>query len=79
MYTYGAPRVGNSVFAQAFNACVASSWRFHNLSDIVPTVPRLMGYCHVNSGEKMAGACNVHYCNLCWGGHRDRKGPCRRQ
>jgi len=54
MYTYGQPRVGNSAFADAFNARVKSSWRFYNTDDIVPSVPRLMGYCHVKTGERLA-------------------------
>lgn len=27
---------------------VKDSWRVVNHRDIIPTVPRLMGYCHVN-------------------------------
>ncbi len=50
MYTYGAPRVGNMAFSQAFNKRVPGSWRFYNASDIVPSVPRLMGYSHVKNG-----------------------------
>lgn len=47
MYTFGAPRVGNSAFAEAFNSRLGNrSWRITNASDIVPTVPRLMGYSH---------------------------------
>lgn len=52
LYTYGAPRVGNGAFADAFHARLApsSSWRFYNPRDIVPSVPRLMGYKHVRTG-----------------------------
>ncbi|KAI8470315.1 MAG: hypothetical protein J3K34DRAFT_521444 [Monoraphidium minutum] len=55
MYTFGAPRVGNSAFAEAFNARLAGrSWRITNASDIVPSVPRLMGYSHVRSGVRLS-------------------------
>ncbi|CAM6123105.1 unnamed protein product [Calypogeia fissa] len=47
MYNYGSPRVGNRVFAEKYNKIVKNSWRVVNHRDIVPTVPRLMGYCHV--------------------------------
>ncbi|BBN18801.1 hypothetical protein MPTK1_8g05610 [Marchantia polymorpha subsp. ruderalis] len=47
MYNYGSPRVGNSPFAEKYNKTVKDSWRVVNNRDIVPTVPRLMGYCHV--------------------------------
>ncbi|KAF5834575.1 hypothetical protein DUNSADRAFT_8700 [Dunaliella salina] len=47
MYSFGAPRAGNKVFAAAYNACVPDSWRITNSNDIIPTVPRLLGYAHV--------------------------------
>ncbi|GJP43027.1 hypothetical protein CLOM_g2533 [Closterium sp. NIES-68] len=47
MYNYGSPRVGNAAFVARFNAHVADSWRIVNRSDIIPTVPKLMGYRHV--------------------------------
>jgi len=47
MYTYGAPRVGNVKFVEEFNALVPDSWRITNKNDIVPTVPRMLGYAHV--------------------------------
>ncbi|KAJ6721658.1 hypothetical protein OIU85_024720 [Salix viminalis] len=47
MYNFGSPRVGNKKFAEAYNQKVKDSWRVVNHRDIVPTVPRLMGYCHV--------------------------------
>ncbi|KAG6545659.1 hypothetical protein Mapa_012844 [Marchantia paleacea] len=47
MYNYGSPRVGNRPFAERYNKTVKDSWRVVNNRDIVPTVPRLMGYCHV--------------------------------
>ncbi|KAJ3680000.1 hypothetical protein LUZ60_016278 [Juncus effusus] len=47
MYNFGSPRVGNRRFAQVYNSKVKDSWRIVNHRDIIPTVPRLMGYCHV--------------------------------
>ncbi|GFP96184.1 probable feruloyl esterase a [Phtheirospermum japonicum] len=47
MYNFGSPRVGNRIFAEVYNEKVQDSWRVVNHRDIIPTVPRLMGYCHV--------------------------------
>ncbi|MQM18983.1 hypothetical protein Taro_051986 [Colocasia esculenta] len=47
MYNFGSPRVGNKCFAEVYNEKVKDSWRIVNHRDIIPTVPRLMGYCHV--------------------------------
>ncbi|CAL9154585.1 unnamed protein product [Musa hybrid cultivar] len=47
MYNFGSPRVGNRRFAELYNEKVKDSWRIVNHRDIIPTVPRLMGYCHV--------------------------------
>ncbi|KAK1314193.1 Receptor-like serine/threonine-protein kinase ALE2 [Acorus calamus] len=47
MYNFGSPRVGNKKFAEVYNEKVKDSWRIVNHRDIIPTVPRLMGYCHV--------------------------------
>ncbi|VVB01295.1 unnamed protein product [Arabis nemorensis] len=47
MYNFGSPRVGNKKFAEVYNQKVKDSWRVVNHRDIIPTVPRLMGYCHV--------------------------------
>lgn len=47
MYNFGSPRVGNKRFADVYNEKVKDSWRIVNHRDIIPTVPRLMGYCHV--------------------------------
>ncbi|CAN4120592.1 unnamed protein product [Withania somnifera] len=47
MYNFGSPRVGNKRFAEVYNEKVKDSWRIVNHRDIIPTVPRLMGYCHV--------------------------------
>eukprot|EP01018_Ginkgo_biloba_P019851 Gb_29405 [translate_table: standard] len=47
MYNFGSPRVGNKRFAEVYNQKVKNSWRIVNHRDIIPTVPRLMGYYHV--------------------------------
>lgn len=47
MYNFGSPRVGNKRFAEEYNKRVKDSWRVVNHRDIIPSVPRLMGYCHV--------------------------------
>jgi hypothetical protein len=49
MYNYGCPRVGNAAFARAYDTAVPDSWRVTNRLDMVPRVPRLMGYCHVGN------------------------------
>ncbi|KAI3706200.1 hypothetical protein L6452_23781 [Arctium lappa] len=47
MYNFGSPRVGNKKFAEVYNEKVKDSWRVVNHRDIIPSIPRLMGYCHV--------------------------------
>ena len=44
VHSFGSPRVGNKAFAEAFESRIDSSWRFSNVSDIIPTVPRFLGY-----------------------------------
>ncbi|KXZ45677.1 hypothetical protein GPECTOR_52g74 [Gonium pectorale] len=53
LYTYGAPRVGNKAFAEAFDRVVPDTWRVTNANDIIPSVPRLMGYCHVGHAVRL--------------------------
>jgi len=57
MYTYGAPRVGNVAFAVEFHRRTAArgrrSWRVANERDLVPSIPRLMGYAHVPYGVRL--------------------------
>eukprot|EP00882_Tetradesmus_deserticola_P002590 GHRQ01002755.1.p1 GENE.GHRQ01002755.1~~GHRQ01002755.1.p1 ORF type:complete len:377 (+),score=93.13 GHRQ01002755.1:172-1302(+) len=49
VYTFGSPRVGNSVFAEFFAQKVSESWRFTHGRDIVPSVPpQLLGFRHVS-------------------------------
>ena len=47
MYSFGAPRAGNRLFADEYNRVVRDSWRCTNSKDVVPSVPRLLGYAHV--------------------------------
>lgn len=54
MYTFGAPRAGNAIFASQFNSLVPDSWRITNNRDIVPSVPRLLGYSHVRHSVRLA-------------------------
>lgn len=49
VYTFGAPRLGNSVFSDFFNEHVTEAWRFTHGRDIVPSVPpQLLGFHHVS-------------------------------
>ncbi len=52
-YSYGSPRVGNRAFVEDFKRKVDRSWRFSNASDIVPTVPRFLGYGHVDTAVRI--------------------------
>lgn len=58
MYNFGSPRVGNRKFAEVYNEKVKDSWRVVNHRDIIPTVPRLMGYCHVAQPVYLAAGDN---------------------
>lgn len=42
VYTFGAPRVGDPKFVQAYNYTVPTHWRFQNEFDIVPHLPPLV-------------------------------------
>jgi hypothetical protein len=53
MYNYGSPRVGNKAFVEEFKAKIDSSWRFSNVRDIIPTVPRFLGYQHVETSARI--------------------------
>lgn len=55
MYNYGSPRVGNAALAKEYNAAVPDSWRVTNKKDLVPQVPRSMGFCHVAHGLVIDG------------------------
>lgn len=54
-YTYGSPRVGNAPFASEYDLAVPDTWRMTDSHDYVPTVPKLMGYCHVNHHVLLSG------------------------
>ena len=47
LYNYGSPRVGSAAFKAAFDAAIPDAWRVINAADIIPRVPRLLGYAHV--------------------------------
>ena len=47
IYNFGSPRVGSGAFASHFDASLPDAWRVVNAADLVPRVPRLMGYAHV--------------------------------
>ncbi|KAK9829841.1 hypothetical protein WJX72_008191 [[Myrmecia] bisecta] len=49
MVNFGSPRVGNVAFAADFNRLVPDAWRVTNHKDVIPRVPRLMGYSHVGN------------------------------
>lgn len=50
IYTFGAPKVGNDGFREAFNWRVPNSYRFVNGMDIVPELPRWwQNYHHVDT------------------------------
>ena len=46
--TFASPKVGDSIFTDAFNKLGLRSWRVANLRDIVPKLPPGF-FCHVNS------------------------------
>lgn len=47
VYTYGSPRIGDSLFAATFDQVVKNSWRVANRLDIVPALPPPLDYEHV--------------------------------
>ena len=53
MYNYGSPRVGNRAFVACFNRLVPDSIRVINGTDLVPTLPALLGYRHVDHGVRI--------------------------
>lgn len=68
LYTYGSPRVGNSVFADWFESQIKVHWRFTHNRDIVPSVPPgYMGFYHLSRevwlvdilmGHTLVGVCD---------------------
>jgi hypothetical protein len=58
LYTYASPMSGDTTFADTFNNSVPDSIRIHNLSDIVPSLPKypVIGqqiYTQVNEGYQI--------------------------
>lgn len=49
MYNFGSPRVGNAALARAYNESISNSWSITNKLDVIPRIPRLMGYSHVGN------------------------------
>ena len=48
VYTFGSPRVGNQIFAQAFDSLIGQTWRIVHYEDIVPHLPLVgLGFYHV--------------------------------
>jgi pimeloyl-ACP methyl ester carboxylesterase len=47
VYTYGSPRIGDSLFAATYDQVVKNSWRVANRVDIVPALPPPLDYEHV--------------------------------
>jgi hypothetical protein len=64
IYTFASPRVGDSTFAQAFNALGLTSWRIDNLPDIVPQVP--LGFTHVDTLKQYNSLTTVLPWPSCW-------------
>ena len=54
MYNFGSPRVGDGTFCDAYNALVPDSVRVVNRGDLVPTLPALLGYRHVDRGVRVS-------------------------
>ena len=50
-YTYASPRAGDHIFAGAYNAAIAASYRIANRQDLVPKLPPILPltYEHVNT------------------------------
>lgn len=61
-YTFGAPRVGNSGFAESFNRRVPNSYRIVNGMDIVPALPRpWQGYRHVDQEYRVGRRFSLNF------------------
>mmetsp|Transcript_10997 Transcript_10997/g.44291 ORF Transcript_10997/g.44291 Transcript_10997/m.44291 type:complete len:687 (+) Transcript_10997:14-2074(+) len=50
---FGSPRVGNRAFVATYNDLVPDSVRVVNGDDLVPTLPALLGYRHVDHGVRI--------------------------
>ncbi len=67
---FASPRVGNAVFAQAFNSLPIASWRIVNSLDLVPKLPfdlpPLFAYQHVNTIYEFSAEGMVKPNAGCW-------------
>jgi triacylglycerol lipase len=71
VYTYGAPRVGNSGFAESFNRRVPQSYRFVHGMDIVPALPRFwQGYRHVEEEYRLGSRWSLNFISQRFIDHR---------
>ncbi|MBW4469893.1 MAG: lipase family protein [Stenomitos rutilans HA7619-LM2] len=62
LYTFGAPRVGNSGFCKSFNERVPKSYRFIYGMDIVPALPRpWQGYSHVDAEYRLGPRLSLNF------------------
>lgn len=64
-YTFASPRVGNPVFAAAFDALSVSSWRVVNELDVVPKLP-VIGFEHVDRLQSYNSGTMVRWSAGCW-------------
>jgi triacylglycerol lipase len=64
IYTFGAPKVGNSGFRDSFHHRVPDSFRFVNGMDIVPELPRWwQGYRHVDAEHRVGQRFSPNFLN----------------
>lgn len=62
VYTFGAPRVGNTGFRESFNQRVPNSYRFVYGMDIVPALPRpWQGYRHVDTEYRLGPRFSLNF------------------
>ena len=62
IYTFGAPRVGNSGFRESFNRRVPDSHRFVYGMDVVPSLPRpWQGYRHVEQEHRLGSRWSMNF------------------
>eukprot|EP00899_Mesostigma_viride_P012106 jgi/Mesvir1/20897/Mv07971-RA.1 len=65
MYNYGSPRVGDQCFADAYDSAVPDSWRIVNEMDVIPRVPRLLGFKHVGQVVSLNQNGQLDWTSLC--------------
>ena len=65
--TFASPLVGDSTFADAFNAVQVTSWRVVNQQDIVPKLPpEILGFRHVEREQRFSSTGKVRSSFSCW-------------